>query len=313
MTAQILFSSVTAVGLLVSTRGQEPSPQKSSQTQSSQTQAPSGTAQPPVPAPLKRPGLSLQLVPEVERVIPGQKFALGLILKHDPGYHTYWKQPGIVGLPSRVEWKLPEGWKAGEVLFPRPERTKMAKWGCWGYEREICLVAEITPSEAIPASTTSVTLEAAYSGMCCAQTCHPTSEKLPLTLAVDHAVQAKPQATSWAPLFAITRQEQPLPPPAGWKITAQRTPTEISLKLQPPAGQSVPPDVFFFGLDLLIDSHEPQTIAPHPDGSTTVTGKICEMPAEVPQLRGWLHSEKGLPGAKHGWGIEVPLAKVSAK
>ena len=45
----------------------------------------------------KYPGLrELRLVTDVEAIRPGDTFTVGLLFRHEEGYHTYWKSPGIV-------------------------------------------------------------------------------------------------------------------------------------------------------------------------------------------------------------------------
>ena len=53
------------------------------------------------------------LVAEGESIRPGQPFRVGLQMKIDSGWHTYWKNPGDAGLPTRLTWTLPEGFAAG--------------------------------------------------------------------------------------------------------------------------------------------------------------------------------------------------------
>ena len=40
---------------------------------------------------------------EVESIQPGQPFWVALRLKMDPGWHTYWKNPGDSGLPTKIQ------------------------------------------------------------------------------------------------------------------------------------------------------------------------------------------------------------------
>src|SRR5688572_10915548 len=44
--------------------------------------------------------LTIELVSEVASIQPGSPFYVGLHLKHKEHYHTYWKFPGIVGVPT---------------------------------------------------------------------------------------------------------------------------------------------------------------------------------------------------------------------
>ncbi|HNW64023.1 MAG TPA: protein-disulfide reductase DsbD family protein, partial [Piscinibacter sp.] len=55
-------------------------------------------------------------------VVAGQPIWLGLSIAHQPHWHTYWKNPGDSGLPTTLQWTLPEGVKAGEIEWPTPKR-----------------------------------------------------------------------------------------------------------------------------------------------------------------------------------------------
>jgi DsbC/DsbD-like thiol-disulfide interchange protein len=42
------------------------------------------------------------------------------------GWHGYWSNPGDAGLGMRLDWRLPEGWTAGEPQYPVPTRLVLA-------------------------------------------------------------------------------------------------------------------------------------------------------------------------------------------
>src|SRR5690606_29150088 len=57
-------------------------------------------------------------------VAPGEPLWLGLLITHQPGWHTYWKNPGDSGLPTEMAWQLPAGLDAGEIAWPVPEKIR---------------------------------------------------------------------------------------------------------------------------------------------------------------------------------------------
>ena len=94
--------------------------------------------------PVQKPGIkTLQLVSDVNSVVPGKPVSIGLFIQHLPEYHTYWKAPGIVGVPTSITWKLPEGFTPSPIEWPAPQLTKMADYTAYGYERDVCLLSEI--------------------------------------------------------------------------------------------------------------------------------------------------------------------------
>src|SRR6266404_5055635 len=87
-----------------------------------------------------------ELLADTDAVVPGKPFTVGLLLRMAPAWHTYWKFSGDAGLPSELKWKLPPGWKAGEIQWPIPLKTiDPGDIQTYGYENEVLLVQEITP------------------------------------------------------------------------------------------------------------------------------------------------------------------------
>ncbi|HYF36494.1 MAG TPA: protein-disulfide reductase DsbD domain-containing protein, partial [Prosthecobacter sp.] len=146
-------------------------------------------------------GLKIQLVPEVTAIAPGQPFFVGLFIQHEPGYHTYWKFPGIVGVPTSISWSLPPGFTAGPLEYPEPETTMMFQIRAQGYERDLLLQTRITPPADLPLGQ-KITLTGQASWMCCGRSCHPGQKTLTLTLPV--AADA-PFDPLWRPVFEKER------------------------------------------------------------------------------------------------------------
>ena len=61
--------------------------------------------------------------------------------------------PAIPGLPTRIQWTLPEGWKAGEIQWPYPQPLPVGPLMNYGYEDEVVLLVELTPPADAPSGT----------------------------------------------------------------------------------------------------------------------------------------------------------------
>jgi len=210
-----------------------------------------------------RVGLSVELVSEVTHIQPGKPFYVGVFIRHEPGFHTYWKQPGIVGVPTSMKWDLPRGWKGGELEYPEPESVLMFTIKAQGYERDVLLQALITPPKKLAPGTT-ITLAGRAVWMCCAQSCHPGFKDLTLTLPI--AAETPPLDSKWQPLFAKERAAVPQASTA-WSSSARLvSDTQIELLLIPatPEARSLTPSlakkVIHFTEDGWIDSDEPHGI-----------------------------------------------------
>ncbi len=208
-------------------------------------------------------GLRVELVSEVTHIQPGTPFYVGVFIQHEPGFHTYWRQPGIVGVPTSIRWELPRGWKGGELEYPEPEQVLMFTLKAQGYERDVLLQARVIPPKKLPPGDT-VTLRGKAVWMCCAQSCHPGFKDLTLTLPVA-AGDPEPDA-KWHPLFEKERAAQ-AQPSAAWAARARQiNPTQVELHLTPVTKDaraldaSLAAKVLFFTGDGWIDSDDPHQI-----------------------------------------------------
>ncbi|MCX7869017.1 MAG: protein-disulfide reductase DsbD family protein, partial [Terrimicrobiaceae bacterium] len=95
--------------------------------------------------------VEMRLVAEAGCVAPGQTFRLGVLLEMAPGWHTYWQNPGDAGLPTTVEWKLPEGFAAGPLEWPLPSRVvEPGGIEVYAYKGRVLLAARVQAPEALP-------------------------------------------------------------------------------------------------------------------------------------------------------------------
>ena len=112
--------------------------------------APHGLAQTYQGKQLVRP----ELLADTNAVVPGKPFTVGLLLRMAPGWHTYWKFSGDAGLPTEMKWKLPPGWKVGDIQWPIPLKTiDPGDIETYGYENEVLLMQEITPPSKLDSSS----------------------------------------------------------------------------------------------------------------------------------------------------------------
>src|ERR1700734_1996431 len=65
---------------------------------------------------------------------PGDTVWVGVDLKMDPEWHTYWKNSGDAGLPTPISWQLPSGVTAGDIQWPLPKKLPPIEVTTYGYE-----------------------------------------------------------------------------------------------------------------------------------------------------------------------------------
>jgi thiol:disulfide interchange protein DsbD len=140
------------------------------------------------------------LLADTSAIVPGKPFTAGLLLRMAPAWHTYWKFSGDAGLPTEIKWKLPPGWKVGEIQWPIPLKTNdPGDIQTYGYQDEILLMQEITPPAKIDNSPVKLSAEANW--LVCERICIPGGANLELELPI--STTAAPNNTD---LFARYRR-----------------------------------------------------------------------------------------------------------
>lgn len=115
----------------------------------------------------------VSLLTAKQTVALGESVEVGVLLKMAPGWHTYWKDPGEAGMATSIDWKLPDGFKAGPIRWPKPKVFSTAGIASYGYAEEVLLLIEIqVPSKGYPDGK-AVTLEAQVQWLECENLCVP--------------------------------------------------------------------------------------------------------------------------------------------
>src|SRR5438445_6017398 len=129
-----------------------------------------------------------ELLADTNAIVPGKPFTVGLLLRMAPRWHTYWAFSGDAGLPTELKWKLPSGWKVGDIQWPIPLKTiDPGDIETYGYENEVLLMQEITPPQKLDNSTVKLSAEANW--LVCEKICIPGSATPQLELPVSTTSQ----------------------------------------------------------------------------------------------------------------------------
>ena len=148
---------------------------------------------------LSGPHVQAELVAERDALAPGANW-VALRLAPEPGWHTYFREPGDVGLPTTLQWTLPDGFAAGAIQWPEPETFTLGEETSYGYSRETLHLVELTVPPVAAGGEATLTAQASW--LVCKDLCIPGKATLTLTLPVRDAPGAPSQ---WAGAFAETR------------------------------------------------------------------------------------------------------------
>jgi thiol:disulfide interchange protein DsbD len=111
------------------------------------------------------------LVHAPDGVGPGKPVWAGLQLRHAPDWHTYWRNSGDSGQPTELNWELPPGVTAGELMWPTPKKFPLGTLANYGYDGTVLLAVPLTVTPAFSGQKLTVGLNASW--LVCRKECIP--------------------------------------------------------------------------------------------------------------------------------------------
>ncbi len=110
---------------------------------------------------------------------PGDEMLVGFKFTLNPGWHTYWENPGDAGEGASIKWNLPNDVSASEILWPGPERIPVEPLMTFGYEDEVVLLTKIFTSKD---TTIPLNLNALVSWYTCKEICIPQEAEVSIPI-----------------------------------------------------------------------------------------------------------------------------------
>ena len=141
--------------------------------------------------------VEVELVSRSTAFVAGQATQIGLRLKHDKEWHTYWRNAGDSGLPTQFKYTLPSGVTVSAVQWPNPTRIGLADLANYSLEGELVIPVSVqVPSNA----SGRMRIELLAQWLVCRDICIPGEAVLALDLPVVKPGDAL-VASKFAPLF----------------------------------------------------------------------------------------------------------------
>lgn len=163
--------------------------------------------------------INVELVSELNEIQPGEPFWVAVKINLQDYWHAYWKNPGPIGFPLSINWKLPEGATAGEIKWPTPEEFQTAMGSSYGYSGEAWFLTEIIPSKTVK-SGAIFDIHADVDWLVCSDSsCVPGEKSLELHVPVSVNGSVKDQAIDKK--FKNARAALPVPIEAKSQLTEQ--------------------------------------------------------------------------------------------
>lgn len=124
-----------------------------------------------------------RLLADRTKITSGQPFKLGIELKMSPGWHTYYLHSGEAGMPTKVEWILPKGFKSSALLWKKPSKFNDEGIITYGYAGTAIIVSEVTPPGGLKPGQ-QLEFGAKVKWLSCKDVCVPGGQNVMLTLPV---------------------------------------------------------------------------------------------------------------------------------
>lgn len=206
-----------------------------------------------------------ELVAQEAGIAPGGTIYVALRQKIQKDWHTYWRNPGDAGEPTKIAWTLPAGWSAGDMVWPTPIKARLGPLLDYAYEGEVLIPVPISAPAGAQVGTT-VSLSAKVSYLVCEQVCVPEDAELSLLLPV---VAGSPSADpKWGGKIAevLTKAPKPAGLKAVFKLDGQTL--KLAVTGGPLKGADMAGAYFFPYSSKVIEHAAEQAIERGPEGLT---------------------------------------------
>jgi len=197
--------------------------------------APNATAQSTPSEPLH---VTIEAFADQQSIEPGQTFRVAVVERIQPGWHTYWVNPGDAGQATRLRWSVPSGYRVDEVQWPVPQVFRSGSLVTYGYEGEVALVQSVHAPGNLASTPAKLSVEAQW--LACQDICIPEHAVAQVTIGQESAAA---HATPSASPALFTAAGARLPKPSPWGASLAVGSTSVVLTVHgiapqlPPAAQ----------------------------------------------------------------------------
>ena len=148
---------------------------------------------------------------------------VGIEIKLDGDWKTYWRSPGDAGLPPTLDWKGSHNLGTADLLYPAPERVTVLGIQTFGYKHDVLFSVDVKLAEKGKPLDLALKLDI----LICAEQCIPKSIDLALS------VPAGPATPDPADAQAIAKARAAVPTDSRDSGMAIKSAAEISDKGAP--------------------------------------------------------------------------------
>ena len=195
-------------------------------------------------APVKTDHTRAELLAETASVQPGEPFTLGLSLSPDPGWHTYWINPGDAGKPANLRWDPPEGLEFGDLKFPAPGFVPFMSMMSYGYNESTLLLVDVTQTQAVSGDQLLIKARASWL-VCDDQVCIPERANLELTIPISAGGGSDSGSEEWR-TAAFSEARALIPQSADWPAVFFQSSDSVVFDISTPLSLEEASNLYLF-------------------------------------------------------------------
>ncbi len=247
--------------------------------------------------------LKVELLAEQTSVQPGGSVTVGFHFRMQKDWHIYWQNPGDSGQAPSITWTLPDGFTAGDILWPTPQRITLPSLADYGYTNETMLMVPIqAPANLKPGHF--VRFVAHIRWLVCNEICIPGDMVFNVRLVVKNH---KPKLNSRHEyLFQLARRSLPADFPEDWKVDGSSGKKEFHIHVDTGAPVAKTTTALFFPNHPNQIENAPAQLSKTPGNSIQLAVKKSDQLAEDLKSLDGILVVKEKKAAK-GYNVTIPL------
>ena len=237
---------------------------------------------------------NLSLITESDLISSDETILVGLKFKLNPGWHTYWENPGDAGAGASVVWELPPNFTATEILWPGPKKIPVEPLMTYGYEDEALLLTKITSPKVL---TYPVNIRAKVSWFTCKDICLPQEGEVSIKLHQGSKSENKSTLT-------LREMEKTVPTDLSSPYRVNLIDNKIFLQFERENAQKIT-SAYFFPAEYGFISYVANQKLEKNDRSFSLELLPAEVQVKTMNLKGVL--KLNLDGATEYYNLDLPL------
>ena len=205
---------------------------------------------------VKHPNAEVELMTEYDNLVLGEPVGIGLEIRPQKDWHTYWRNPGDSGAAPKISWEIESGVEIGPLQWPTPERIEASGIVTFGYHGKTLLFSSFAiPSQSSLKEGQVLNLKVKSEWLVCKDICVPVFANFEKKLKVVEAKASKP--SSQFKNFQRDRARLPLFAKDVFEVEVKSQKDSLSLYASPLKGQLEVVD-FFPSSKMMVDYTKPK-------------------------------------------------------